>query len=558
MKINPILGTIIFSIFTSPALLSEPLTELEKIVVTSQRREELLQTVPITVNSYNKDFISTTGAQSLADIAKFSPALEVDNSSVTQPRFKIRGIGTTDFGIGTDPAVSIYQDDVYIGRSGNALLQFTDIERVEVLKGPQGTLFGRNSAAGAIQIFTQKPSNNFSASLRTRLGNYDKKLFEGVVNAPIIDDQLLLRLNAIYNSRDGFIDNAEGGKDFSDEGYQAIRSSLLWNASDTTQLRYTYEYNHVNQQGPTAIGLNSILSPNGGDIRKAISNDAIKDKEKRNLHSHNLNLQHDFSLASMTWISSYRQFNTKNREDEDGVGKKYAYLDSENSENNKQFTQELRFNGETNHFDWVGGFFYSYEKGEQALKLTTYTNSLNASFQQSLPSAPVANFPFPDNLIWTESMENKLTSQSIAAFADITWSITEQLKLTFGIRHTRDKKRFSWRNIPNNLLGIPFDQLFPSPEYPLALKGQRVTETKNWHNTSPRAVAAYQWNKDLMSFFSYTQGYKTGGFNSVQILSDFEPETVENFEWGFKSTWFNQRLLLNTSLFHYKYHECSL
>ncbi|NOR71966.1 MAG: TonB-dependent receptor plug domain-containing protein [Methylomarinum sp.] len=541
------------SVITSPKLKAEQLTKLEDIVITSQRREELLQNVPITINSFNKEFIRITGSQTLADIDNYSPALEVDGASITQPIFKMRGIGTTDFGIGTDPSVSIYQDDVYIGRSGNALLQFTDIERVEVLKGPQGTLFGRNSAAGAIQIITQKPSNEISGWLRARFGNYDKKLVEGVANTPIIKDQLLLRVNALYNSRDGIVDNADGGDDFSDEGYQAARASLLWYANDTTQLRYTFDFNHVNQQGPTAIGLNSILSPNQGDVTKAISNDAVNAKEKRTLHAHTLNLQHDFSMASMTWISSYRQFNTKNREDEDGVGKRYAYLDSENSESNQQFSQEIRFNGNTDHFDWVGGLIYAYEKGEQTLNVSTYTNAFNAAVQNSLPFAPIANVPLPDDLIWTEAIQNKLTSQSMAAFADITWSVTQQLKLTFGVRHTRDKKRFSWKNLSNNLFPNIPDQIFQSPAYPLASKNQWLNSSKSWNDTSPRAVVSYQWNKQLMSFFSYSQGYKAGGFNSQQQQSSFEPETVENFEGGIKSSWFDQRLLLNASIFHYQY-----
>lgn len=552
MKINPTAGLMLILLMASQILKSESLIELEDLVVTSQRREQLIQSIPITINSFNDDFITTTGAQSLVDIESFSPSLEVYKASITQPIFKIRGIGTTDFGIGTDPAVSIYQDDVYIGRSGNALLQFTDIERIEVLKGPQGTLYGRNSAAGAIHIITKKPSNEFSGQLRARFGNYNKKLFEGTFNAPIIDDKLLLRFNGIYNDRDGFVENAKGDDDFSDEGYQAARASLLWYANESTELRYTFEFNHVNQEGPAAIGLNKTLSPTQGKTAGAISNDVIDSNEERHLYAHNLNFQHDFSFATLTSISSYQQFKTKNREDEDGVGEKYAYLDSENSEDNQQFSQEIRLNGNTGHFDWVGGLIYAYEKGDQQLKLSTYTNSLNAAFQGSLPFAPIANFPFPDNLIWIESIKNKLTSESMAAFADITWSMTEQLKLTLGIRHTRDKKRFSWKNTSNTLFPTIPDQIYQPPAYPLATKNQWLNREKSWHDTSSRAVVAYHWNEQLMNFFSYTQGYKAGGFNSQQLLSSFEPETVENFEGGIKSSWFNHHLIVNASIFHYK------
>jgi len=545
---------ILLAISLSYPIKAEQITKLEDIVVSSQRREELLQQVPITVNSFNADFLTTIGAQSLADLENFSPALEVDNDSTTQPRFKIRGIGTTDFGIGTDPAVSIYQDNVYIGRSGNALLQFTDIERVEVLKGPQGALFGRNSAAGVIHVITKQPNNELSGSLRTRFGNDDKRLVEAVVNTPLIDNQLLLRVNGIFNQRDGFVDNADGGKDFSDEDYQAARANLLWHITEATRLNYVFEFNHVDQQGPTAIGLHSTLSPSPGNLSGPISNDVISSQEKRYFFAHSLNFEHQFSFATMRSISSYRQFNTHNREDEDGIGKKFAYLDSDNIEGNQQFSQEIRFNGISKHFDWITGLNYAYEKGDQETKISTYSNAINALFLGSLPLAPSpANTPLPDNLIWNESMKNKLSAQSFSAFADINWAINEQLKLTYGIRYTHDKKSFSWKNLSNNILPANADLFFPASSYPLSQKNRWLDSKKSWDDISSRAVISYQWNDQLMTFFTYSQGYKAGGFNTQQLLSSFEPETVENFEGGIKSSWFNQKLLFNASIFHYLY-----
>jgi len=544
---NRSIGALCSLLLISTSLEAEPITQLADIVVTSQRREELLQQVPITINSFDSHFLSTIGAQSLADIDNFSPALEVDNDSTTQPRFKIRGIGATDFGIGTDPAVSIYQDNIYIGRSGNALLQFSDIERVEVLKGPQGALFGGNSAAGVVHIVTKKPTNELSGSLRTRFGNYDKRLVEAVFNTPLIDKQLLLRVNAIYNQRDGFVDNAEGGGDFSDEDYQATRANLLWHITEATQLNYRFEFNHVDQQGPAAIGLNTTLSPSQGQLSGPIANDVVGSQEKRYFFAHSLNLQHNFSFATMKLISSYRQFNTHNREDEDGIGKIHAYLDSDNIESNQQFSQEIRFNGDSEHFDWVGGLMYAYEKGDQETRVTTYTNSINA--------LPLPYPPLPNHLFWHESMKNELSAHSFSVFADIGWLMTEQLKLTFGIRHTQDKKSFRWKNVSNNILPASADLFFPATQYPTAQKNQWLDQQKSWHDTSSRAVLSYQWNEQLLSFFSYSQGYKAGGFNSQQFLSSFEPETVDNFEGGIKSSWFNKKLLFNASIFHYLYNN---
>lgn len=290
---------------------------------------------------------------------------------------------------------------------------------------------------------TKQPTNELTGSLRTRFGIYDKRLVEAVFNTPLIENQLLLRVNGIYNQRDGFVDNADGGKDFSDEDYQASRANLLWHISENTQLNYVFEFNHVDQQGPTAIGLHPTLSPSPGNLSGPISNDVISSQEKRYFFAHSLNFEHQFSFATMRSISSYRQFDTHNKEDEDGIGKKHVYLDSDNIEGNQQFSQEIRFNGITEHFDWLTGFMYSYEKGEQETKISTYSNALNALLLGSLPNAPFPpNTPLSDNLIWNESMKNKLFAQSFSAFADINWIITEQLKLTYGIRYTHDKKSF--------------------------------------------------------------------------------------------------------------------
>lgn len=529
--------------------------QLEDIIVTSQRREQLQQDVPLTDNHYDQQFIQTIGVQSLADIDNYTPAFEVDDASVTQPTFKLRGIGTTDFGIGTDPAVGVYMDDVYIGRSGNALLQLTDIERIEVLKGPQGMLFGRNSAAGAIRIIANKPVNASEGRLRARIGNFGKHLFEGMFNQVLIPDRLMLRINALYNSRDGFIDNALGDTRLSDEHYQAGRLSLRWQPDYSTTVDYTLDLNHVDQQGPVAIGLNPTLSANRGEVFAPVANDVLKSQEKRFLHGHRLKLEHDFSWGTLNWIAAYREFDTRNREDEDGTGKTYAYLDSENREHNQQYSQELRLSGGNETLSWVTGFHYYRENGEQWLDLTTYTDSLNASFQNSLPLPPQADLPFPDGLIWTETIQNRLLAESFAVFADLSWSLTDKLEVNTGLRYTHDEKSFSWLNLPNNLFGAEFDQLFASSAYPLFLKGKWLERNKSWCDLSPRLVASYHWHDDLMTFFSYSEGYKAGGFSSIALLSEFSPESVRHYEVGFKSDWLMHRLRANAALFYYEYHD---
>src|SRR5690349_5142550 len=179
-------GTGMTSVLPGSAVAQEAgIENIEEVVVTAQQRTQSLQDVPIAMQVVDTDLINDVAAEDLGDLNGFVPGLVVSGDSPTQPRYQIRGIQTGDFGVGTDPAVGVYVDGIYAARSGASLLAFNDIERIEVLKGPQGTLFGRNSAAGAISIVTRQPSSEFDSLMRVRVGEYGKQYYEGMLNTPI-------------------------------------------------------------------------------------------------------------------------------------------------------------------------------------------------------------------------------------------------------------------------------------------------------------------------------------------------------------------------------------
>src|SRR5688572_15205198 len=181
------------------ALAQEATTEgIEEVLVTAQRRTQSLQDVPIAIQVIDSTLIKDVAAENLGDLNGFVPGLVISDGSPTQPRYQIRGIQTGDFGVGTDPAVGVYVDGIYAARSGASLLAFNDIDHIEVLKGPQGTLFGRNSAAGAISIVTRQPEDEFHSLLRVRVGEYGKQYYEGMLNTPI-GDKVALRVNGVFN-----------------------------------------------------------------------------------------------------------------------------------------------------------------------------------------------------------------------------------------------------------------------------------------------------------------------------------------------------------------------
>ena len=203
--------------------------------------------------------MTDVAAEDLGDLNGFVPGLVVSSDSPTQPRYQIRGIQTGDFGVGTDPAVGVYVDGIYAARSGASLLAFNDIERIEVLKGPQGTLFGRNSAAGAISIVTRQPANEFGALVRLRFGEYGKQYYEGMLNAPITDS-LALRINGVYNKSDGWMKDAATGKDLLPEENWAGRAALRWEMSTDTSATLAWDHDDLDQLARPAIGLVPLQS----------------------------------------------------------------------------------------------------------------------------------------------------------------------------------------------------------------------------------------------------------------------------------------------------------
>ncbi len=561
---------------------------LEEVVVTAQKREQSLQDVPIALNAFDAQFLRITGAQNLDNLQQFTPGLEATNLGVTQPTFAIRGIGTGGLSIGTDPAVGVYMDGVYIGRSASSNTEFSDIERVEILKGPQGTLFGRNAAAGAIQVITQKPTQDFEGFARLRAGNYNKLLGEAAINVPLIEETLTSRFNFTGSRRDGYVENAFGGDDLNDQYYYAGRASFLWTPSELTDVRYTFDYNRLDQDAPSATGLNSGLSPTGTpggqlgdvDVFGPVANDVLVSEEKRKLYANTLQIDHEFDWSTMTFIGSYRSFEANVRQDDDGLGlinlqppEYFAYLDTNNIEDNSQLYMELRFAGDSGPLQWVGGLSYYNEDGKQTAEVNTYAGSLIRNLTSDpdnnvwtepdndtclLLSSLALGAAYPCSSQWTETMNNKAHTVSMAVFGDVTWQFSDQFGLTVGLRYTRDDKDFEWYNPPNSLTGNPADDVIftanASPEAAAAKVGWVKTDD-SWSNLDPRVVLNYYPSEDVLIFASYANGYTAGGFNSLQVGSNFDPEEVDNFELGIKSQWLDQSLRVNASVYQYYYSD---
>lgn len=553
---------------------------LEEVVVTAQKREQGLQDVPISVQAFSQQRIEALGAQDIGDLGVFTPNVDISRG-VNQPSYSIRGIGTSDFGVGADPAVGVYLDGVYIGRSGGSKTAFNDIARVEVLNGPQGTLFGRNAAAGAIQYISNKPVDAQEGWAKITVGDYSRLQLEGMYNMPL-SDNLYWRSSFLKNERDGYIDNEFNGKDLNEEDNWSIISSLRWVPTEALDVVFRLEYDEIDQDSRAAAsaafgrreGLSFTNTEMDGDH-----------EESRELFGSSLHLTFDMGEATFTSISSYREYDTHNPEEKDGTAIESYRFDDLNKEDNEQWSQEFRFDGDIgDNIRWLAGFNYHHEDAKQTSGIDVSTSGVERivteqfldnpypTFAEGFPLT-VADLAFPDYQsiyasgqeafaagTFSERINVEGEYESWALFADMTWSIIEDVDLTVGIRYTEDEKEFSRLVEPNG-----FGFWFAWPETRLDANGDYdpngttvgwVTQTESWDDTTGRAVLDWRVLDDVLLYASYSQGYKAGGFSSADTEHDgppFDPEEVDTWEVGFKSTWFDNTLRVNGAYFDYTY-----
>lgn len=613
--------------------------KIEVIQVTSQKRIENSQEVPIALTAFSTEGLRKLGAQNINDIGGATPGLDTNSRSVTQPKIGIRGLTSTNSGIGAESNVVVYQDGVYSGRAGGATLNFNDIERIEVLKGPQGTLFGKNAAAGAIVIVSKKPQEDFEANYRLTLGNYDKRKIEGLVNVPL-SDNVYFRASAVVNQRDGYIDGIQYNDiyqnptadpegytktDFLNEDDMSARLALLWNATSDTEVLFRAEYNKVNQDARPSYSVNPDVYRNEGtglDPFGVYETD-FNNEEGRELFSSSVEINSSLPWAEFTSITAYKTYETFNYNEEDGSANAKVYFNDLNDENMDYYSQEFRLTGITDSgsLKWTVGASYAKEELSQTSTAKLSSNTIDAfAVNQGLLNAGlpptgvpgvvpgVINTPaglgiagllkqrkpgalqalanatgqtvnqvamqiaqFNLDKPWTEYNDNTGDYTSYGVFADATYEVTDALSITAGIRWSKDEKDFTMLSYYQNTIdmpyqgvpSIPFGFRFQKQNFLTDDNGQAVLDesgnyqpvqlSNSWSQVTPRFVVDYKLSDDAMVFASYTEGFKAGGFNSTDPTKPIAQEDVTNIELGVKSTFVDDTVRFNASVFNYDY-----
>jgi iron complex outermembrane recepter protein len=546
--------------------------KLAGVTVTSQRREQQVLDVPITMSVIDFKMIADNNITELDKLSEFVPGLQIRMQGTDRPSFIIRGINSDEVSPADPPRISVFYNDVPVSRQNGAAMELFDMQQVDVLKGPQGTLFGRGSEIGAINYVSQKPSNNFNGFLTAGIGNFNQKEINGAINMPIIKDNLLIRAAGIYDYQDGYIKNTLGGS-LSGRNTKAGRFSVTYLPTVKDKINFVLNYQKDNNPG---LGYMSMSYPNTESSTNPYKYITSLEQGKnlandREIFDATLIMKHSFNENNyLTSISSFRKISTYTRWDGDGTAA--PAIDMSENDGARQFYQELRYNYSiTNNLTGSIGGSYFGEKANQTYWLSPNDQDMFHLFFNTgylvIPNGqpdPVTNLPNDPQLgplagapLVTSHQEednNNATNQTLQGFADINYRLTGKLSIIAGVRVIND-----WIKLTNNALmtgGNPSTLGFLSGNYPnLFFKpsADQEIDTKTFVLTY-RAGLKYALDENSILFASYGTGNrpKVPQFTSTGDKQTLNAETVNSYDLGFKTT-IQQRIWFDIGAFYYRY-----
>ena len=549
--------------------------QLPTVTVTARKREERLQDAPISITAFSPDDLEKRQITNVGQIADVTPNLTINTSasfsgSSSTPAIFLRGVGQVDFTLNTDPGVGVYVDGVYISRSVGALLDLVDIERIEVLRGPQGTLVGRNTIGGAINVTTAAPRDEFGGRLKATTGSDNRFLLQGSVDLPI-SESLLSRWSINYHTRDGYVDRPLAGDELGDDNSLSARGVIAFEPTEDVSFTLSVDYtdedesaapfilNEINPNAGFAAFHNAVIAPmldpalalsdpmgppslcfvpttnNSACFNEASvpvgqqgvnfgTLDAVSQVE---VFGASLTSEFDFNGITLKSITAYRDLESFSLSENDAAP--VAINSTSDLFEYEQFSQEVQLLGATpdDRFQWILGAFYFVEDGNNA-------NQVNFA---------------PIEIQSGGLVENKST----AVFAQATYSLTERLDITGGIRWTQDDREFTpVQFIRNDIAGM--GMLNGVPVLP------NTTASTDSSDVTPMVNIKYDWTDDISTYATYSEGFKSGGFTQrvfppLPDIPSFNPESVQTFEVGLKSLLFDGLVQANAAAFTTDYSD---
>ncbi|OYX39611.1 MULTISPECIES: TonB-dependent receptor [unclassified Sphingomonas] len=542
------------------------------IVVSARRRNETAQRVPIAISVIGGQALAETGTYNVGRLTQLQPTLQFYSTNPRNSAANIRGLGAP-FGLtndGIEQGVGIYVDQVYYSRIASATFDFTDTERIEVLRGPQGTLYGKNTTAGAINVVTRAPSFSPEARVELTGGNYDFFQGKGSISGPLISDKLALRLSTSVTTRRGTIFNVRQNQFQNSQDNVSLRGQLLLRASDNLDLTLYGDYNRQDPNccvqyfarvGTTQRPLNrqyaALTAAFGYAVPSTDPFDRVTDidspiRAKQELGGVSLLANWNLGGSTLTSISAYRFWDWVPSNDRDFIGLPITTV-SANPSQQYQITQEVRLasNG-SNTLDYVVGAFYFYQSIDtQGLQV----QGPAASRFLINPTAANANNPAVLNNLTARNAIG-FTNTSAAVFGKLTWYITDKLAIAPGLRVNYDKKDGSFVSVVTTGTG----STVLNADQRAVLAPQSYQPTFDDWNVSGDITASYQVNPDVLGYATYARSNKSGGVNlsglpldaannPILAAATVKPEKVDHFELGLKTQFLDRRATVNLSAF---------
>ncbi|MFT7652335.1 MAG: iron complex outermembrane receptor protein [Candidatus Azotimanducaceae bacterium] len=514
---------------TSPPAAAAQDEVIEEIIVTAQKRAQSIQEVAASISALSAKDLDAKGIKDMYDIQFAVPSLHF-GEMLGEQNISIRGIGA----FARQPGVSVSIDGIYQSRSSTAQLYQLDLERVEVLRGPQGTLYGRNSNGGVVNFITASPTQEVEGFLRVGYAEYDEAKVQAVYSGPI-NDRVSFRVAVDHTDRgEGWIDNNVPGQDDLMQGdYTNARFKLAAEVTDAFSLDLMYAKGQMN--GPLdhyvwitdnrelALGIPQLAT--AGFTLEPLETfvDTLSDS-KRDYDLFSLAAEWDLGPVVLKSITAQQDFRDDFDTDRDATD--LPVFRTEDVSNIETFTQEFNILGGNDTLEWVVGAFYLKEEWDRR---TFFNNEL-----------PVLGFPVPSQLDFNQT---KYETDSLSFFVDGTWNITDRARISAGLRRTKDEvDEFHVNN---------FNVLVPDPVLAFQACNQGVKE--EWSATTARAVGQYDVTENGNVYLSYSEGYKAGGVAQYECTPAYDPEEVEAYELGYKATFADGRTSLSAAVFYYDY-----
>ncbi|CAG0939931.1 Pesticin receptor [Gammaproteobacteria bacterium] len=488
---------------------------IEEIVVTAEKRETSLMETPAAVSAFDTDTLHAAVTRDINEVGMLTPTLIVNQELVS--KIFVRGVGTENLTSGGDPGVALNIDGQYVARTSAANFDLYDVERVELLRGPQGTLYGRNATGGAINIVTRAPTAEFGGDVQAEYGSYHHYRLGATLNAPLVEDKLLARVSGFTSQRDGYTRNEAPGKDLDDQDLDAARLRLRYLPMETLTVDLIADFSDAdNRQAPFKIlestpSLFELPPYNGYDPvdRRAVAHDT-EDVMSQKQHSAVLQVNWDTGSSTLTSITGYRDTDFYSLFDGDSTNGYFQnfYDDSEFD----QFSQELRLaSNSTTPLEWLVGLYYFHDDGTSRVFI----------------DLPAFGFDIDHRA--------DMKTEAYAAFGQATYSLTEQLRLTFGLRYSDEQRDalqvsdFGFGNVQTQDMSRDDDA---------------------W---TPKFGVEYSLDADTLLYANLTKGFKSGGFVFNGYQPSYAPEKVWVLDGGVKAKLMDGRMQASLSTFYYDY-----